>query len=260
MMKTITRLAGIAFWAALPFLASCHRDNDRKVFDAELAKVTTATPAPTSRQGDNTESSTTPAIRKEQPKKGPRFHDRIKVYNIGNLREVFNDSNHRQLVFANALGIDPIRSLGDAYHTRRPLLHIKSGKNYTVDTLTHSMPFLVPEAAALLDDIGRGFIDSLTARGADGYKIIVTSMLRTPQSVKRLRRVNRNATDSSTHQFGTTFDLSWRRFDCLDTTRTINEADLKNLLAEVLFALRNEGRCLVKFERHTACFHVTATR
>lgn len=192
-------------------------------------------------------------------KQGPRYHDRIRVRSIGRLAEVFNDSNHRQFAFAKALGIQPIRGIAEAYHTRRPMLKITSTADYTVDSLTHSLPYLVPEASRLLTSIGRNFKDSLRRRGADGYRIRVTSLLRTPYTVKRLRRVNINATDSSTHQFGTTFDISYRRFHCLDTTRTINEEDLKNLLAEVLYDLRNQGRCLVKFERKTGCFHVTVT-
>jgi hypothetical protein len=32
------------------------------------------------------------------------------------------------------------------------------------------------------------------------------------------------------------------------------------LLGEVLRDLRNQGRCLVKYEYKTACFHITAIR
>ena len=192
-------------------------------------------------------------------KQGPRHNDRIPVNNIGRLADVFNDSNYLQYRYAEALGIEPIKNLRMAYRTRRPIVYVKSNKYYEVDSLTHSLPYLVPEAEKLLTDIGRGFIDSLRHRGADGYRIRVTSLLRTPHTVKRLRRVNVNATDSSTHQFGTTFDLSYTRFNCLDSTRTIHDGDLKNLLAEVLLDLRTRGRCLVKFERKTGCFHVTAT-
>lgn len=192
-------------------------------------------------------------------KQGPRRNDRIPINNIGRLADVFNDSNYLQYRYAEALGIEPIKNLRMAYRTRRPIVYVKSNKYYEVDSLTHSLPYLVPEAEKLLTDIGRGFIDSLRHRGADGYRIRVTSLLRTPHTVKRLRRVNVNATDSSTHQFGTTFDLSYTRFHCLDSTRTIHDGDLKNLLAEVLLDLRTRGRCLVKFERKTGCFHVTAT-
>lgn len=185
---------------------------------------------------------------------------RIRVRNLGRLAEVFNDSNYRQLAFAQALGIEPIKTLGDAYHARRPIIKVETNKDFTVDELTHSLPYLVPEASRLLSSIGRNFQDSLKKKGGGRYKIIATSLLRTPVTVKKLRRVNVNATDSSTHQFGTTFDISYRRFDCLDESKPVSEGDLKNTLAEVLYDLREQGRCLVKFERKTGCFHVTATR
>ena len=191
---------------------------------------------------------------------GPRYHDRIKINNIGHLREVFNDSNRYHYEYAEKLGINPIHSLHDAYFATRPLVHVMTCEDYVVDSLTHSMPYLVPEGAALLSKIGRNFIDSLASRGADGYRIKVTSLLRTPAHVKRLRRINVNSTDSSTHQFGTTFDISWSNFVVSDSSRTINEGDLKNLLAEVLLDLRNEGRCLVKYEHKTCCFHITTIK
>lgn len=193
-------------------------------------------------------------------KQGPRFNDRIHINRLGQLREVFNDSNYAHYTHAERLGIDPITSIDKVYFTKRPIVKIVSGPYYEVDKLTHSLPYLVPEAADLLETVGRNFIDSLAARGADGYKVKVTSLLRTPATVKRLRRVNVNASDSSTHQFGTTFDLSYTNFHCLDSTRTINGEDLKNLLAEVLNDLRGEKRCLVKYERMTGCYHVTAIR
>lgn len=191
---------------------------------------------------------------------GPRHNDRIRVNNIGKLYEVFNDSNKYQYEWAEKLGIEPIHSLDEAYHTKRPLVLIKDCDAYGVDKLTHSVPYLVPEAADLLKTIGYNFIDSLARRGVDGYKIKVTSLLRTPATVKKLKRVNKNATDSSTHQFATTFDLSWSKFVCADPTRTIHDGDLKNVLAEVLEDLHKQKRCMVKYEKKTCCFHITVTR
>lgn len=185
---------------------------------------------------------------------------RMKINNVGQLHRVFNDSNHYHYVHAERLGIAPIRSLSDAYFTRRPIVKIATGEFYCVDTLEHSLPYLVPEAALLLEDIGRGFIDSLASRGKTGYRIKVTSLLRTPQSVRRLRRVNSNATDSSTHQFGTTFDISYSKFCRVDSVAEIPQEDLKNLLAEVLQVLHDKGRCLIKYERHSPCFHITAIK
>lgn len=193
-------------------------------------------------------------------KKGSYSNARIHVNYFSNFREVFNDSNKYQYAYAEKLGIDPIVSVKNSYFTKRPIVKIESNKFYHVDKLTHSLPFLVPEAAELLEDIGKNFIDSLANRGADGYRIKVTSLLRTPTTVKKLRRVNVNASDSSTHQFGTTFDISYNHFFCLDSTRTINGNDLKGVLGEVLLDLRKQERCLVKYEYKTACFHITATK
>lgn len=198
-------------------------------------------------------------IREEPRIKGTVLSGGLRVKALGRLAEVFNDSNYRQYAYAEKLGISPINNIAKAYHTRRPMIKIESNSDYSVDELTHSLPYLVPEASRLLSAIGRNFQDSLKKKGNVRYRVRVTSLLRTPASVKKLRRVNVNATDSSTHQFGTTFDLSYRRFHCLDSTRQVSEEALKNVLAEVLYDLRKEGRCLVKFERKTGCFHVTVT-
>ncbi|MCH5226930.1 MAG: hypothetical protein J1F16_03820 [Muribaculaceae bacterium] len=181
----------------------------------------------------------------------------LKVRNIGPLGKVFNDSNYVHLESAKKMGIEPISGLSSAYFTKRPIVKVQSNKYYHIDSLRHSLPYLVPEAASLLEVIGRNFIDSLHNRGGDSYKIKVTSLLRTPESVGRLRRVNINATDSSTHQFATTFDISYTNFYCTDETRQINQGDLKNLLGEVLLDLKKQGKCLVKYEYKTGCFHVT---
>ncbi|MDE7387759.1 MAG: hypothetical protein K2M97_00745 [Muribaculaceae bacterium] len=187
---------------------------------------------------------------------------KLKVRPIGgSLGKVFNDSNRVHLEAAAEIGIDPIETIADAWNLRRPVVKVQSNRHYVVDRLTHSLPYLVPEAAKLLDDIGCRFADSLAARGGGDYRVKVTSVLRTPSTVKRLRRVNRNASSQSAHQYGTTFDISYVNFACGSSTdRNRTQQDLKNLLAEVLRDLRDEGRCYVKYERKQGCFHITARR
>lgn len=183
---------------------------------------------------------------------------RIRIHSVGPLRKVFNDSNHVQLQAAAQIGFRPITRDVDIMHLNRPVQRVASCEDYYVDNLTHSYPYLVPEAAKLLGDIGRAFRDSLQARGGGAYRIKVTSLLRTPATVKKLRRVNRNATGESTHSYGTTFDISYSKFVCDDASaphRTFE--DLKNLLAEVLYKLREDGRCYVKYEVKQSCFHIT---
>lgn len=177
---------------------------------------------------------------------------------IGNLGELFNDSNKYQYAVAERIGIRPIRSMADAYYINKPMVEIKSCRWYDLDTLTHSVPYLVKAGADLLETIGRNFADSLVKRGAPGHKFRVTSVLRTSHSVKRLRRVNRNATDSSTHQFGTTFDISYAHFNHYGGPQ-LSDGELKNILGEVLRDLRVQNKCMVKFERKSPCFHITAT-
>lgn len=180
---------------------------------------------------------------------------------VFNYDEVFNDSNYVQYASAEKLGINPMRSLSDAYNTSRPIVKIESCEFYQVDSLTHSMPFLVPEAADLLKEIGKSFCDKTEEKyGTRDNRILVTSVLRSPYSVKKLRRVNRNAVDSSTHMFATTFDLSYNSFYFTDSMQAVNPGVLKEILAEVLFDKRAEGKCLVKYERKSPCFHITVAR
>lgn len=177
----------------------------------------------------------------------------------GSYAEVFNDSNYVHWASAEKIGIEPITTTRSHWQTRRPLVKIASCQYYYIDTLTYSKPFMVPEGAAMLREIGKRFHDSLQARGGGDYRLKVTSVTRTADNVRRLRRVNRNAVDSSVHQLGTTVDISWARF-VRDSPSTIDRssADLKALLAEILLAMRNEGKCWVKYEQKQPCFHITA--
>ena len=152
--------------------------------------------------------------------------------------------------------VSDIRSLWDG---SRGLVRVRSNECMMIDSLKHSYPYLTRHAADLLYEIGRRFRDSLEARGGGEYRLKVTSMFRTPETVRKLRRVNRNATGESAHQYATTFDISYSKFICDDaggTRRTFE--DLKNLLAEVVNDLRRDGRCYVKHERRQACLHITS--
>lgn len=189
----------------------------------------------------------------EMPPGGRRLRYKP-VHSVGRL---FNDSNYLQLQAAASMGLEPVATLRDAWRLRRPVVKVRSCGDYFVDTLTHSLPFLVPEAETLLRDIGRQFRDSLAARGGGDYRIKVTSLLRTPMTIAKLRRRNRNAVDSSAHQYGTTFDISYMKFICDSKKVPRTQSDLKGLLTEILVDMRDSGRCYVKYERKQSCFHIT---
>lgn len=178
----------------------------------------------------------------------------------GTLGRVFNDSNHVHLAEAREIGIEPIDGVAKAWSIKHPVKRIESCREYYVDNLTHSVPYLVPEAANLLKEIGSRFNDSLQARGGGDYRLKVTSVLRTEGAVKKLRRRNVNATKESAHRYATTFDISYTKFICDSVTVARTQEDLKNLLGEVLKQIRDEEKCFVKYERKQGCFHITARK
>ena len=184
------------------------------------------------------------------------------IRGVANFGRTFGDRNDRQLTIAQAIGIPPITSREAAEKMTDRLVFIDNNEHYSVDSLTHSIPYLIPGAAALLDTIGQNFLDSLASKGLNPNKVIVTSVLRTQNDVKRLRRRNTNASANSTHAYGTTFDISWKRFEKVEDPdgrpmQDVRADTLKLVLAEVLRDLKKADRCYVKYEIRQACFHIT---
>ncbi|HIX85720.1 MAG TPA: hypothetical protein H9848_03810 [Candidatus Parabacteroides intestinigallinarum] len=183
-----------------------------------------------------------------------------RIWYNGSYNRDFNDLNKVHLEAARKIGIEPVASREEAEHASKKMVEVRTNEYYEVEELTHSIPFLVPEAAELLEDIGRNFQDSLRNLNASLYKIKVTSVTRTVADVKSLRKRNTNSSLNSAHQYGTTFDVSWARYTKVDEEDTLNiDRDrLKMVLAMVLRDLRRADRCYVKHERRQGCFHITA--
>ncbi len=181
----------------------------------------------------------------------------VRVGHIASFSRTFNDLNPAHLQSARKWGVERIYSRQDAEDHH--LKEIKTCDAYQVANLTHSIPYLVPRAAKLLDKIGENFQDSLKAKGVGGYQIRVTSVLRSVEDVKKLRRVNVNASDNSAHCYGTTFDISWSKYNRIPSRypHEIPEQKLKMVLAEVLRDLQKKEACYVKYEARQACFHIT---
>lgn len=177
----------------------------------------------------------------------------------GSFRRDFNDLNDLQLQAAERIGIRPLESREALDPVLGKLREVTSNDRIQIDPLTHSVPYLVPKAHDLLNEIGRRFVARLKEKGLPLYRPIVTSITRTRQDVKRLQRGNVNATDHSTHLYATTFDISWRRYKKVDPDepRVLSPDELKHVLAIVLSDLRADGRCYIKHEIKQACFHIT---
>lgn len=193
----------------------------------------------------------------------------MKMNNPRNIKGVisykrsFGDLNDTHLAVAKKIGIRPLKDREAAEKLGGKVVEIKSGDLYQIDSLTHSIPFLIPKASALLDSIGANFLDSLENKGLNPNQVIVTSVLRTQDDVKRLRRVNVNSSANSVHMFGTTFDISYKRFFKVEDPdgrpmQDVSADTLKLVLSEVLRDLKKKEMCYIKYELKQACFHITA--
>ncbi len=188
---------------------------------------------------------------------------RNKVTSIpGRFQDFFPDLNDVQLATAQRLGQESCEDREEAARRRTEYVYIGASPFYDIEHLSHSIPYLVPRAAMLLDEIGRSFLDSLASKGIPFHKMVVTSVLRTNADIKRLRRHNGNASEQSCHRFGTTFDISYNVFHRVQDPDLPPQPEtwavtLKSVLAEVLADQRRLGTCWVKYEYRQSCFHIT---
>ena len=198
-----------------------------------------------------------------EPRYEPRVEKPEKAHRLRYVqyRKDFNDINDTHLSAALKIGIEPLASREDVADATRELVCLLDDKAYKLDNLTHSLPLLVPEAAALLKEIGESFQDSLVMHHFSPYKIVVSSVLRTDADVKNLSKRNVNASKRSVHCYGTTFDITYKRFHRVDEELPeVSQAKLKAVLGEVLYDLKRQGRCYVKHEVKQACFHITTRK
>ena len=175
-------------------------------------------------------------------------------------KDKFRDTQSKQEQAAKAIGLStPPQNRQQAAKMRNQLSLIKTNENYIVDSLTHSIPYLVPKAAAELESIGKEFADILQRNNLPHYRFYVTSVLRTKDDVKYLQKSgNVNATTNSCHCYGTTFDLAYYRYDKVTRTREyMHQDNIKLVLGQVLLNHQRAGKIYVKYEWRQACFHIT---
>ena len=196
------------------------------------------------------------APKMEKPNRNPDLKDRRDPYR--NYPRIFNDLNDIQLVAARANGTPHTLTVEELEVGKYGLKRIETNELYKVDPLTHSAPYLVPKAKDFLDELGEAFQDSLYNRGYDRrHRFIVTSVYRTENHIKRLRRSgNVNASKNSCHQYGTTVDITYVRFDKPEEY-CANDPKLLQLLMQTVYDMNQAGRCYVKYERKQSCLHIT---
>ena len=172
----------------------------------------------------------------------------------------FNDLQAKQHEVASRIGLPhPPKDRKDAAKMRHQLVEIKTNDNYIVDSLTHSVPYLIPAAAHELEAIGAEWADILARNGLPHYQFYVTSVLRTEEDIRYLQKSgNINSVTQSCHCYGTTFDLAYMRYNKVSHTRTyMHEDNLKLVLGQVLLNHQRAGKIYVKYEWKQSCFHIT---
>ena len=193
----------------------------------------------------------------------PYKNKSVKIKEL-NYASLFNDQNGIQLKSAAQFGIkQPLKNRDAADDVKDGLVRIRSNSHYSIDKLTHSIPYLTDGAAELLDMIGKNFLDSLESKGLNPNKIIVTSVLRTQEDIKKLQKSgNPNAVKNSAHCYATTFDIAYAYYDKswfknFRFCESVEPEILKKVLGEVLRDLRKQKKCYVKYEVKQRCFHIT---
>jgi hypothetical protein len=151
-----------------------------------------------------------------------------------------------------------------------------------------SPALVVPELRALLEELGGRFQESLAELGLPAWRVEVTSALRTTERQDRLRETNTNAaTGISSHEFGTTVDLSYAAFapparpsaevfaavptEFVSQARRIvdlafesvsarKSRELGAIFSDVLRQAQTDGIALVIYETQQTVYHLTVGR
>lgn len=175
------------------------------------------------------------------------------------------DKNTEHLLFAQNIGLEygyttdaSFKQAKDSLLQAGLLVPICDNQYYRIKDMEHSHPYLTHEAAELLEEIGIRFQENLKQKHQKEYAVYITSALRTDEGQRKLFRKNKNATHSTTsHLYGTTFDISYMEFFRNDDSKIIRYKNVHDILTKTLQEMRMEKCCLVLREVKQQCFHIT---
>jgi hypothetical protein len=205
---------------------------------------------------------------------------------VEGLREFLN-ANH--VARARELGVQVTdRAVRDSLVAAGRLVELADSTDYWIVRPRTSPAHVVPHVPALLELLGRRFQERLAAIGLPAYRIEVTSALRTSEGQDRLRDRNTNAAaGTSSHEFGTTVDLSYAAFAppahrppeilaavppafaphaerivdlALESVSARKSRELGAIFSQVLREAQEEGIALVIYESQQTVYHLTVAR
>lgn len=199
--------------------------------------------------------------------------------------------------FLNAAHLGRARRLGvrvanreatDSLLAAGRLVQLEDSTHHWIVRPGDSPAHVVPGLRALLEVLGERFQRRLAAMGLPPYRLEVTSALRTSERQAELRRTNSNAVGGiSSHEFGTTVDLSYAAFAppadppvdivsgaptelgphlerivdlAFESVSARKSRELGAIFSQVLREAQAEGLALVIYERQQTVYHLTVAR
>ena len=199
--------------------------------------------------------------------------------------------------YLNAAHVSKARELGvraadsaavDSLVAAGRLVQLEDSTRHWIVRPGDSPAHVVPSVRSLLVVLGERFQERLADIGLPPYRLEITSALRTAERQARLRRTNANAAAGvSSHEYGTTVDLSYAAFappadvprevigDVPDDLRphirriadlafesvsARKSRELGKIFSDVLAEAQAEGIVLVIYERQQTVYHLTVGR
>jgi hypothetical protein len=199
--------------------------------------------------------------------------------------------------FLNASHVARARQLGvraedeealDSLVAAGRLVELEDSTRYWIVRPGDSPAHVVPHLRTLLETLGARFQERLADLGLPPYRMEITSAYRTAERQARLRRNNPNAAAGvSSHEFGTTVDLSYAAFAppaevpaeiiddvpdylrphidrmadlAFESVSARKSRELGRIFSQVLAEAQDEGIALVIYERQQTVYHLTVGR
>jgi hypothetical protein len=197
--------------------------------------------------------------------------------------------NAQHVARARALGVRATsEEVRDSLLAVGRLIQLEDSTQHWIVRRGTSPAHVTPDLRSLLEILGERFQARLAEIGVPPYRIEVTSALRTTERQQRLARTNANAaTGTSSHEYGTTVDLSYAAFAppaetppeilagvptefaphmerlvdlALESVSARKSRELGAIFSQVLTEAQAEGLALVIYERQQTVYHLTVAR
>ena len=197
--------------------------------------------------------------------------------------------NAAHVARARALGVRVVNeAASDSLLATGRLIQLEDSTHHWIVRRGSSPAYVVPHVRTLLEVLATRFQERLAGLGLPPYRLEVTSSLRTSERQRELRRSNANAAAGvSSHEFGTTVDLSYAAFAppadppgeiltsvptefaphlerivdlALESVSARKSRELGAIFSQVLREAQTEGLALVIYERQQTVYHLTVAR